>query len=109
MIVQQTHAPLLSTPASLPALFKPDAVPADLVTVYCALSHQQREERFFSTADIADKYDIARRTVQDWIGSGLIAAVKVGKKYRVEVLSVEAYLQRCTERHEVSKHSRLPE
>ncbi len=110
MIVQQTHPPLLSTQASsLPPPCKHDAAPTDLVTVYCALSHQQRQERFFGTADIADKYGIARRTIQDWISSGLIAAVKIGKKYRVEALSVEAYLQQCTERHEVSKHSCLPE
>ncbi len=83
----------------MPAPGNSDASPADLVAVYCSLSHPQRQQRFLSTAAIADRYGIAQRTVQDWINIGSIAAVKVGKKYQVDARSVEAYLQHCTQPH----------
>ncbi|MBI1766390.1 MAG: helix-turn-helix domain-containing protein [Acidobacteria bacterium] len=84
----------------MPPPCKPEATPTDLITVYCALPPRQRQQRFFSTADIATQYGIAQRTVQDWISNGLIAAVKVGKKYHVDAPSVAAYLQRCAQQRE---------
>jgi excisionase family DNA binding protein len=78
-----------------------DASAADPVKFYCSLSPQQRAQLFLSTAEVAAKYGIAQRTVQDWINNGLIDAVKVGKKYQVKLQSVEDYLQRCARQREV--------
>jgi excisionase family DNA binding protein len=97
MIVQQTHAPL----PSLPSAIFPSHQPVDLLKTYCALPDLERRQRFFSTTDIATRYGVAQRTVQDWISNGLIAAVKIGKKYHVDAHSVDAYLQWCAQQREV--------
>lgn len=101
MIVQQTHAPLPSLPAAISPFRQPADLSANLLKMYCALPAPERRQRFFSTTDIATRYGVAQRTVQEWVSNGLIAAVKIGKKYRVDAHSVDAYLQRCAQQREV--------
>ena len=102
MIVQQINTPLLTRNDFIlpPPCNTDDSLP-DLTKTYCALAPAERARRFVSTADIAAQYSIAQRTFQDWISNGLLAAVKVGKKYQVDTLSVEAYLLRCAQQREV--------
>jgi hypothetical protein len=39
--------------------------------------------------------------VQHWVNHGLIKAVLVGGKYKVDLQSVETYLQQCAQQREV--------
>lgn len=75
--------------------------PGNLLALYCKLSDDQRKRRFADTACVAEKYGVSQRTVQHWVNHGLIEAVLVGRKYKVDLQSVEKYLQQCAQRREV--------
>lgn len=64
-----------------------------LIDLYFSLSKEKRNDRFVSTSDAADIVGISQRTVQDWISWGKIAAVKVGKKYLVDIESLRLYIK----------------
>ena len=53
---------------------------------------QQRDHRFVDTARAAEITGLTQRTIQMWIEFGLILAVNVGRKYKVDVNSLRAYL-----------------
>jgi len=90
---------LPSPPATAHTLAESD--PEKLLALYCKLSNDQRKQRFADTAYVAEKYGVSQRTVQHWISNGLIKAVLVGGKYKVDLQSVEKYLQQCERRREV--------
>ena len=48
-------------------------------------------EKFFSCQDIADRYGVKLTTVWSWIRSKKIAAVKIGKAYRVSESCLAAF------------------
>lgn len=97
---QEFSKPYLpSPPAAAHALAESD--PEKLLALYCKLSDDQRKRRFAGTACVAEKYDVSQRTVQHWISNGLIKAVLVGGKYKVDLQSVETYIQQCEQRREV--------
>ena len=69
---------------------------------YLKLTEQQRAEHFANTLAAAVRYDVAQRTIQQWISLGSVSAVRIGKKnYKVDLRSVEAYLQQCEAQREV--------
>ena len=72
-----------------------------LAQKYLGLTERERQSMFADTSVVAVKYEIPQRTLQHWISDGLVAAVKVGKKYKVYVPSLAAYVQDCARRQEV--------
>ena len=65
----------------------------DLLDVYLALSGRQRDERFAPTIRAAVFAGVSQRTIQWWIEAGVIRAVRVGRRHRVSVDSLKAYLK----------------
>lgn len=47
--------------------------------------------------EIAESYRITTRTVANWIKSGELAAIKVGKVWRIYKKDFQNFLQRCNE------------
>lgn len=66
----------------------------DLLELYLTLPKEQREKRFSDTARAAEITGLSIRTIQFWIESGLVQAVNVGRKYRVDLLSLREHLKR---------------
>jgi hypothetical protein len=66
-----------------------------LIDYYFELSDSQRKKYFLDTYDLAKKYGIAQRTVQEWINLGRIEAVLVGKKYKVYLPSFESHIRQA--------------
>ena len=64
-----------------------------LLDLYLATPNKQRDEQFLSTADAAETAGISQRTIQFWIDSGALAAIRIGKNYRVSLDSLREYLQ----------------
>lgn len=50
-------------------------------------------EKMYTCAEIADEYRVTIRTVYDWIKAGRLAAVKIGKSFRVKESSLKAFEQ----------------
>lgn len=65
----------------------------DLLKLYLSLPAKRREVRFTDTAHAAEITGVSARTVQLWIEGGVVQAVLVGRKYKVDLESLEAYLQ----------------
>ncbi len=64
-----------------------------LLDLYLATPNKQRDEQFLSTADAAEIAGISQRTIQFWIDSGALSAIRIGKNYRVSRDSLREYLQ----------------
>jgi excisionase family DNA binding protein len=64
-----------------------------LLEFYLSLPVKIRSLRFVETSQAADLAGLSQRTIQIWIESGLIRAVLIGKKYKVSVDSLRAYLK----------------
>jgi hypothetical protein len=73
-----------------------------LLQLYCSLPAEERDTQFLSTASIAEKYGLPPRTVQHWIDYRWIAALKIGRKYKVYAPSVIDFLHRCARQREMS-------
>ena len=65
----------------------------ELLDLYLSLPKNQREKRFADTARAAEITGLAVRTIQLWIETGMVQAVIVGRKYRVDLLSLRQYLK----------------
>lgn len=66
----------------------------ELLDIYLSLSKEHREQRFASTSHVAEMLGLAQRTIQTWVDTGSIRAVRVGKKYQVDLHSLRARLIR---------------
>ncbi|MEW6210674.1 MAG: helix-turn-helix domain-containing protein [Acidobacteriota bacterium] len=64
----------------------------ELLKLYLSLPGEQREKRFADTARTAEITGLSRRTIQFWIEVGAIKAISIGRKYRVDLDSLTAYL-----------------
>lgn len=73
----------------------PDWEDADLLDLFLGLGRDERRARFADTAQTAEMVGVSRRTIQQWIDTGLIRAVAVGHKYQVLLDSVHCYLKVC--------------
>lgn len=71
-----------------------NAEPTSLLDTYLKMPVAKRKERFASTYDVARMLNLTRHTIQNWINQGWIAAVRIGKKFQVDLCSVEAYLRK---------------
>jgi len=65
----------------------------ELLELYLSMPRRQREERFADTAQAAEITGLSVRTIQSWIESGVVRAIPVGKKYRVDITSLRGYLK----------------
>ncbi len=88
-----------SPPATAPTPAESD--PENLLTLYSRLSVKERKEQFAGTAFVAKQYGVSQRTVQRWISNGLIEAVLIGAKYKIELQSVEEFLKQLAQQREV--------
>ena len=70
----------------------------DLLSQYLSLPKLQREERFISTSRAADITGLSIRTIQFWAESGYVRSFNIGKKYRIERLSLVEHLNNPAER-----------
>ena len=71
-----------------------DLTDTELLDRYLSLTTKEREEQFADTERAAEAIGLSRRTIQFWIGIGLLQAVRVGrKKYRVSLESLRQCLQ----------------
>jgi len=52
----------------------------------------KRKQLFVDTAAAAQIAGVSRRTVQDWINSGKLTSLRIGKKYQVLLDSLLKYL-----------------
>jgi len=67
----------------------------ELLECYLGLDDQRRSRRFADTARVADFVGLSQRTIQLWIEAGLIRAVRIGRKYQVDLESVKDHLRAC--------------
>ena len=51
-------------------------------------------EKMYTCAEIADEYRVTIRTVYDWIKTGRLTAIKIGKSFRVKESSLKTFEQR---------------
>jgi excisionase family DNA binding protein len=65
----------------------------DLLNVYLTLPQKQREQRFADTASAARITGLTQRTIQLWIEFGAIRAIPIGRKYKIDLESLKAYLK----------------
>jgi excisionase family DNA binding protein len=79
-------------PSSL-ASEESDSDSNDLLDVYLTLPHKQREQRFADTASAARITGLTQRTIQLWIEFGTIRAIPIGRKYKIDLESLKAYLK----------------
>ena len=52
-----------------------------------------QEEKFYTPAEIAERYRVQPRTVWEWIRTGKLRAVKVGNYYRIREADLEAFVK----------------
>lgn len=65
----------------------------DLLSLYLSLPEEKRKQKFANTSEAARMVGLSRRTIQMWIEGGLIAAIKIGRKYQVSLDSLRDYLK----------------
>jgi excisionase family DNA binding protein len=65
----------------------------ELLMLYLSLPSQKRGEVFAPTARTAEIAGVSQRTVNLWIHSGLIQAIRIGKKYQVRLESLREFLK----------------
>jgi excisionase family DNA binding protein len=65
----------------------------DLLNQYLSLPEGKRKQKFANTSESARMVGLSQRTIQMWIEGGLIAAIKIGRKYQVSLDSLRAYLK----------------
>jgi excisionase family DNA binding protein len=74
-----------------------DSASEDLLRQYLSLPANQREQEFLSTRRAAKRVGVSTRTIQLWIEDGKIKAISVGRKYKVHLGSLLAYIKNCME------------
>ena len=65
----------------------------ELLSLYLSLPSASRKREFLSTAQAAEITGLSIRTIQLWIESGDIRALVIGRKYKVVLESLRAYLE----------------
>lgn len=80
-----------NTPSMIPG--ECDRDNKDLLEIYLTLPHKQREQRFADTSTAAKITGLTQRTIQLWIEFGVISAIPIGRKYKIDLESLVAYLK----------------
>ena len=50
-------------------------------------------EKYYSVTQIAKKYSVSREAVHQWIKSGKLKAVQVGKLYRISETEIKKFIK----------------
>jgi putative molybdopterin biosynthesis protein len=53
------------------------------------------EERAYTTDEVALRLNVSRRTVQQWIKAGKLAAMRFGREYHIEARDLEGFKERA--------------
>lgn len=77
----------------LPTIRESQGEMEELLEIYLTLPFKQREQRFADTASAAKITGLTQRTIQLWIEFGAIRAVPIGRKYKIDLVSLRAYLK----------------
>lgn len=51
------------------------------------------DDRFYTVKEIADTYRVSRQAVYDWISSGQLRAISIGKRVRVPYSALAAFIR----------------
>ena len=57
------------------------------------MTEKQAQDRLLTPEEVADRLHISRLTVGNWLRSGKIRGVKVGRLWRVRESDLEAFLK----------------
>ncbi len=52
-------------------------------------------ERAYTTDEVALHLNVSRRSVQQWIKAGKLAAMRFGREYRIEAKDLESFKERA--------------
>lgn len=52
------------------------------------------EERYLTSAQVAERLQVVEKTVQRWMASGELPAVKLGRVWRISEADLNSYLQK---------------
>jgi excisionase family DNA binding protein len=53
------------------------------------------KERAYTTDEVALHLNVSRRSVQQWIKAGKLAAMRFGREYRIEAKDLESFKERA--------------
>jgi putative molybdopterin biosynthesis protein len=53
------------------------------------------DERAYTTDEVARHLNVSRRSVQQWIKAGKLAAMRFGRQYRIEAKDLESFKARA--------------
>jgi len=70
----------------------------DLLQRYLSLPANEREREFLSTSRAAKHVGVSSRTIQLWVEGGRVKAIPIGRKYKVHLGSLLAYITSLLER-----------
>lgn len=66
----------------------------NLIDYYLSLPPAKRSELFPDTAQAAGLVGVSQRAIQQWVAEGTIQAVKIGRKYYVDFISLKKHLSK---------------
>lgn len=50
-------------------------------------------EKYYSVTQVAEKYNVSREAVHQWIKAGRLKAVQVGKLYRISETEIKKFIK----------------
>ncbi len=67
-----------------------------LVQRWFSLSEKERGEHFIESNTASRLAAVSQRTIRAWIEYGHIRAIRIGKKYQIELESIKQFIIRST-------------
>jgi excisionase family DNA binding protein len=58
------------------------------------MRHKRMDEKIYTVQEVANRLRIDTRTVRKWIRSGELAAIDIGREYRIRESSLQDFIQR---------------
>lgn len=74
--------------------FAADLTNEQLLDFYLSSPKELRHEHFVDTLRAAEIAGVTQRTIQLWIESEVIRAIRIGRKYQVSLVSLKQFLKR---------------
>lgn len=72
---------------------KPQPVQLTLLETYLMLPEEKRQKLFMDTAQASLHTGIPRRTIQFWLSQGEIKAIKIGRRFFIQMDSLKACIE----------------
>ena len=82
------------TPPALSQDIVSEVTDEHLLDFYLTMPKKLRDDYFINTASAAEIAGVTQRTIQLWIKSGVIRAIRIGRRYKVTLASLKEYRQR---------------